>query len=82
MRILLVILALQGCTPFIEGGVGYSERSGVFESGAVGHVAAGVEFRENAFVDECGLYHRSMIDRKPERENNDFLCKKRWRFGE
>ena len=94
MKKILILSLLCGCTPFIEGGVGYSLESGDYaeitngeilpynERGAVGHINVGVEFKKNHFIDECGLYHRSMVNKKPEWVYNDILCKKRWRFGE
>lgn len=91
MRLLGALLLLAGCSavaPYVEGGAGYSGWAGQYyygkEKGLVGQYGAGVEFRHEHWYlpSECGYYHRSMVSKKPETVTNDWLCKKRFYFGE
>lgn len=84
--ILAALIFLSGCTPFVEVGAHYSDDAGWVEfdeTGLAGTWAVGVEFEDRWYLpSECGRYHRSMADSRPEIVTNDIGCKKRIRFGQ
>lgn len=94
--LLSLVLSGCGAVPYIEGGLGYSYDFGDYykqnaagewvphdETGGVGHYGAGIEWTDEAWYmpSECGYYHRSMLTDRVEFVFNDFVCKKRFRFG-
>jgi hypothetical protein len=81
-RLLAVCLFLNGCTPYVFGGIGHAGEAGKYpwnEQGTMGVYGIGVEFDHDI---RCEYFHRSMIGDSREVVTNDLLCIKHIYFGE
>ncbi len=87
LETIVLLLLLTGCaaTPFVDVGMYYSGDAGwkdLDEKGLAATWAVGAEFEDRWYLpSECGIYHRSMVYKRPEVVVNDIGCKKRLRFG-
>ena len=82
-KLLLICFLLSGCsaTPYITVGAGYNAKSGwddFDEECAVGLIATGMEYKGW----ELEYSHTSCFYEKPEIVTNQYIIKRKFRFGE